>query len=30
MGQSWGTTLGVLAVQRAPELYQAYIGTGRW
>lgn len=29
MGQSWGTTLGVLAVQRAPELYRAFIGTGQ-
>ena len=29
MGSSWGTTLGVLAVQRAPELFQAWIGTGQ-
>lgn len=29
LGQSWGTTLGVLAVQRAPELYEAYVGTGQ-
>lgn len=29
LGQSWGSTLGVLAVQRAPELYRAYIGTGQ-
>ena len=28
-GQSWGTTLGVLAVQERPELYTAYIGTGQ-
>lgn len=28
-GQSWGTTLGVLAVQERPELYEAYIGTGQ-
>ena len=28
-GQSWGTTLGVLAVQEQPELYTAYIGTGQ-
>jgi pimeloyl-ACP methyl ester carboxylesterase len=28
-GQSWGTTLGVLAVQERPELYAAYIGTGQ-
>lgn len=29
LGQSWGTTLGVLAIQERPELYQAYIGTGQ-
>jgi pimeloyl-ACP methyl ester carboxylesterase len=29
LGQSWGTTLGVLAVQQQPELYQAFIGTGQ-
>jgi pimeloyl-ACP methyl ester carboxylesterase len=29
LGQSWGTTLGVLAVQEQPELYGAYIGTGQ-
>lgn len=29
VGQSWGTTLGVLAVQEEPELYAAYIGTGQ-
>lgn len=29
LGQSWGSTLGVLAVQRAPERYQAFIGTGQ-
>jgi proline iminopeptidase len=29
MGQSWGSLLGVLAVQREPELYEAYIGTGQ-
>ena len=28
-GQSWGTTLGVLAVQEQPELYRAFIGTGQ-
>jgi pimeloyl-ACP methyl ester carboxylesterase len=28
-GESWGTTLGVLAVQRHPELYHAYIGSGQ-
>ncbi len=28
-GQSWGTTLGVLAVQERPELYRAYVGTGQ-
>lgn len=29
LGQSWGTILGVLAVQQHPELYSAYIGTGQ-
>lgn len=29
VGQSWGTTLGVLAVQQRPELYRAYIGVGQ-
>ncbi len=29
LGQSWGTTLGVLAVQQRPELYRAFIGTGQ-
>lgn len=29
LGQSWGSTLGVLAVQRQPELYMAFIGTGQ-
>jgi proline iminopeptidase len=28
-GQSWGTILGVLSVQREPELYHAFIGTGQ-
>jgi pimeloyl-ACP methyl ester carboxylesterase len=28
-GESWGTTLGVLAVQRAPERYYAFIGSGQ-
>lgn len=28
-GVSWGTTLGVLAVQQRPDLYHAYIGTGQ-
>jgi pimeloyl-ACP methyl ester carboxylesterase len=28
-GESWGTTLGVLAVQRAPERYHAFIGSGQ-
>lgn len=28
-GESWGTTLGVLAVQRNPELYFAWIGSGQ-
>ena len=29
VGSSWGTTLGVLAVQQRPELFHAYIGTGQ-
>jgi len=28
MGSSWGTTLGVLAVQQRPDLFHAWIGTG--
>ena len=28
-GQSWGSTLGVLAVQAAPEKYTAFIGIGQ-
>jgi pimeloyl-ACP methyl ester carboxylesterase len=29
LGQSWGTTLGVLAVQQRPDLYRALVGTGQ-
>ncbi len=29
VGQSWGTILGVLAVQRQPELFSAFIGVGQ-
>ncbi len=29
LGQSWGSTLGVLAVQQHPESYAAFIGTGQ-
>ncbi len=29
VGQSWGSTLGVLAVQRAPERYAAFVGVGQ-
>lgn len=29
LGQSWGATLGVLAVQEQPELFRAFIGTGQ-
>lgn len=29
VGQSWGSTLGVLAAQRRPELYSAYVGVGQ-
>ncbi len=28
-GQSWGSTLGVLAVQRQPDRYEAFIGVGQ-
>jgi proline iminopeptidase len=28
-GNSWGTILGVLAVQQAPDRYAAYVGTGQ-
>ena len=28
-GQSWGTTLGVLAVQQRPDLYAAFVGSGQ-
>ena len=29
LGESWGSTLGVLAVQERPELFHAYIGSGQ-
>ncbi|GAB4227841.1 MAG: hypothetical protein Kow00121_56640 [Elainellaceae cyanobacterium] len=29
LGESWGSTLGVLAAQRQPELYYASIGSGQ-
>ena len=29
MGESWGTTLGVLAIQKQPDLYYAWIGSGQ-
>lgn len=29
LGQSWGSILGVLAVQEQPHLYAAYVGTGQ-
>lgn len=29
MGESWGTILGVLAVQRRPDLYYAWLGSGQ-
>lgn len=29
LGESWGTTLGVLAVEQRPDLYYAFIGSGQ-
>ena len=29
VGSSWGTVIGTLAVQRSPELFSAYVGTGQ-
>lgn len=29
LGESWGSALGILLVQRYPELYHAFIGTGQ-
>jgi len=29
VGSSWGTTIGTLAVQRSPEQFHAYVGTGQ-
>ncbi len=29
VGSSWGTTLGVLAVQQRPDLFHAFVGTGQ-
>ena len=29
LGESWGSLLGILAVQQAPELFSAYIGSGQ-
>lgn len=29
MGESWGSLLGVLAVQRAPELFSLFVGSGQ-
>jgi pimeloyl-ACP methyl ester carboxylesterase len=29
VGNSWGTTLAVLAAQQRPELFHAYVGTGQ-
>jgi proline iminopeptidase len=29
LGESWGTTLGVLAVQERPDLFRAYVGSGQ-
>jgi pimeloyl-ACP methyl ester carboxylesterase len=29
LGESWGSTLGVLAVEQRPDLFHAYIGSGQ-
>lgn len=29
LGESWGSTLGVLAVQKRPDLFHAYLGSGQ-
>ena len=29
LGQSWGTTLGIWAIQERPELYRAFVGAGQ-
>lgn len=29
LGESWGSALGIMVVQRYPELFQAFIGTGQ-
>lgn len=29
VGQSWGSSLGVLAAEREPDLYHAYVGVGQ-
>lgn len=29
MGESWGSLLGVLAVQQAPQLFRAFVGSGQ-
>jgi pimeloyl-ACP methyl ester carboxylesterase len=29
LGESWGSTLGVLAVEKRPDLFHAYIGSGQ-
>ena len=29
LGESWGSTLGVLAVQERPDLFHAYVGSGQ-
>ena len=29
LGESWGSLLGVLAVQRAPELFRLFVGSGQ-
>ena len=30
LGNSWDTIIGVLAAKQGPDLFRAFVGTGRW